>query len=66
MPTCLTRIRRTVLRLSYYYYYFATRGQRPEALAEAAGIDRGVMDRAGLRGGKRRRLEEGGDESGVT
>ena len=32
----------------------------------AAGIDRGVQERVGLRGGKRRRPEEGGDSSGVT
>ena len=45
---------------------FATRSQRLEVLADAAGIDRGVQERVGLRGGKRRRLEEGGDTSGVT
>ena len=45
---------------------FYTRQQRLGAMAEAAGIDQGVMERAGLRGGKCRRAEEGGDMSGVT
>ena len=45
--------------------YF-TRQQRLGALADAAGIDAGVMVSAGLRAGKRRRVEEGRDDSGVT
>ena len=45
---------------------FHSRRQRLGAVADAAGIDGGVMARAGLRMGKRRRLEEGGDVSGVT
>ena len=45
---------------------FYSRRQRLGAVADAAGIDGGVMERAGLRVGKRRRVEEGGDVSGVT
>ena len=45
---------------------FYSRRQRLGAVADAAGIDVGVMARAGLRAGKRRRMEEGGDASGVT
>ena len=45
---------------------YSTRQQRLSALADAAGIDEGVMAGAGLRACKRRRVEEGGDDSGVT
>ena len=45
--------------------YF-TRQQRLSALADAAGIDASVMVSAGLRAGKRRRVEDGRDDTGVT